>query len=67
MPFDGLKSQPSLDNSLRAPGIVTAWPRQAATAADWLGESRRLFLDGGRVEPDGRRPGRTTTNQGEEQ
>jgi RHS repeat-associated protein len=54
----------SIPNRLNflAPGIVTAWPRQTATAADWLGESRRLFLDGGRVEPDGRRPGRKDHN-----
>ena len=55
MPVDGLTSQPTVNHSLRAPGIITAWPRLTVSeAADWLGESRRRFLDGGRVEPDGR-------------
>jgi hypothetical protein len=51
MPFDGLISPPTDNRSLRASGIVTGWPRLAASAAEErLGEThRRIFLsrDGG--------------------
>jgi hypothetical protein len=55
MPFDRLTSPPKDPASFRAPGIVTAWPRLAASEAkDKLGESHRgdfLSRGGRRVEP----------------
>jgi hypothetical protein len=51
MPFNDLTSQSTIDRSFLAPGIVTVWPRQAASEAeDRLVEThRRIFLtrDGG--------------------
>lgn len=59
MPFNGLTSQPAVNPSFLTRGIVTDWPRLAGSAAEGrLGETHRRFLDGGRVEPEGRRPGR---------
>jgi hypothetical protein len=70
MPFDGLTSPPKDPASFRAPGIVTAWLRLAASEAeDRLGESHRgdfLSRGVGRVEPGARRPGRKNRSTGNE-
>jgi RHS repeat-associated protein len=51
MPFDGLTSHLAINRSLRAPGIVTAWPRPRKGGSG--SHAIALSGDGGRVEPGG--------------
>ena len=60
MPFNGLTSQPAINRSFFARGIVTGWPRLAASEAKGrLGEThRRILLSRGGGSSRARRPER---------